>query len=256
MARSIKPDGVVFYRGPSILDGQPIVAIATGLRRGSDNSKTGDMVQTYIMREDMPPCDALQTGDDRSVCGDCPLRGIIVNGRNKQRACYVSVFMAPQSVWKAYDKGRYPIVTDLAEIFAKKLVRLGSYGDPAAVPLSVWEELLSQTKGHTGYTHQWARFPEFASIVMASADSKADRLRAKILGFRTFRVTELDTRKEGEKDKNEVACPASDEMGHKTDCKNCRACGGTSAKARTDIVITVHGNAPKLDAFKARKIAA
>ena len=45
----------VIYRGPSLLDGAPIVVIATVT---DTNSKTGAMVQTYIIRSDMPPTDA------------------------------------------------------------------------------------------------------------------------------------------------------------------------------------------------------
>lgn len=36
----------IIYRGPSLIDGQPIVAIAIAKSR---NTKTGDMVQTYIL---------------------------------------------------------------------------------------------------------------------------------------------------------------------------------------------------------------
>ena len=39
--------GYVIYKGPSLLDGAPIVVIAV---IGSGNTKTGDMVQTYILR--------------------------------------------------------------------------------------------------------------------------------------------------------------------------------------------------------------
>ena len=78
--------GVVRYRGPSLIDGGPIVAIATF---GSSNQKTGDVPQVWILREDEPPVRAAKTGADHSVCGDCPLRGRIVDGRNVERGCYV-----------------------------------------------------------------------------------------------------------------------------------------------------------------------
>lgn len=42
--------GCVFYRGPSLLTGDPIVGIATGLEGGSMNAKTGPMVQAWIIR--------------------------------------------------------------------------------------------------------------------------------------------------------------------------------------------------------------
>ena len=85
--------GVVLYEGPSLLDGQPIVVIATGLARLSANPKTGDMVQTWVLCRDVDPFAAIHNGQDVSVCGDCPLRGILETtpGKhpsiNRQRAC-------------------------------------------------------------------------------------------------------------------------------------------------------------------------
>lgn len=63
--------GFIFYCGPSQIDGAPIVGIAV-LR--SANAKTGDMVQTYILRADTAPLTALSTGADVSICGACPHR--------------------------------------------------------------------------------------------------------------------------------------------------------------------------------------
>ena len=48
--------GVVFYEGPSMLDGKPIVAIATP---STENRKTGDMIQTWILRRNIDPVRAL-----------------------------------------------------------------------------------------------------------------------------------------------------------------------------------------------------
>ena len=70
--------GIVFYRGPSQIDGKPIVAVAT---LKSNNRKTGDMIQTWILRSMMSPIRALATGGDRSICGDCFHRGDKDEGR-------------------------------------------------------------------------------------------------------------------------------------------------------------------------------
>ena len=64
--------GFIFYRGASPIDGAPIVAVAT---LKSANSKTGDMVQTWILREDISPLDAIGSGEDASICGNCAHRG-------------------------------------------------------------------------------------------------------------------------------------------------------------------------------------
>jgi hypothetical protein len=96
-----KQNGVILYRGPSMLDGAPIVAILTGLASSSLNPKTGDMLQTWIIREDVSPVDATRTGDDASVCGDCKHRPANMG------SCYVTVFQAPRSVHAAYHRGVY-----------------------------------------------------------------------------------------------------------------------------------------------------
>jgi hypothetical protein len=259
MAKANKINGYVIYQGPSLIDGQPIVAIATGLANKSSNDKTGAMVQTWILRADISPTEALNTGDDTSICGACPHRGTIENGRNVNRACYVTVWQAPLVVWKAHtQRGIYPTaeVDQLGALFAGRTIRLGSYGDPAAVPQHVWEALVSQANGHTGYTHQWnvkgadgkRKFVGLRSLVMASADSHQEMVLANSLGFRTFRVTGQDSR--ADKVANEVICPASKEMDYKTNCQACKACGGTTAKAKANIVITVHGSAGKVNAHK------
>jgi hypothetical protein len=106
MRRALKRgdySGVVLYDGPSKIDGAPIVAIACRITEASGNGKTGAMVQTFIMRRDIAPHEALKTGDDSSVCGDCPLRPI----HKGATRCYVRVYQAPLSVWNAYHRGRY-----------------------------------------------------------------------------------------------------------------------------------------------------
>ena len=244
-------NGIVIYRGPSILDGSPIVVIATGLGAGSSNRKTGALVQTWILREDMSPIEAIQSGADVSICGACPHRGRIVDGKNAGRSCYVNVGQAPLNVWRTYhrtplangkQRSGYPEARqdELSAIFAGRLVRLGSYGDPAAVPVWVWQAVMAQADGGTGYTHQWKDAAlELAQWCMASCDSQADRVFAGFLGYRTFRVTAQDSRTD--RGEREIICPASDEAGKVTNCAACKACGGLSAKAKADIVITVHG---------------
>jgi hypothetical protein len=236
--------GIVLYEGPSMLDGAPVVAIATRLEVASNNAKTGAMVQTFIIRSDVHPGEALKSGADASVCGDCPARP--ANGD----FCYVQVNKSVASVFGAYQRNRYarPGVDFepgiLAELFADSIFRLGAYGDPAAAPFAVWAEATRLAKARNGYTHQWRRFPEFKALCMASCDSEADHVQAKAEGWRTFRVRlayEPLARRE-------ITCPASAEAGHKTVCAACQACGGTLAKAKADIAIVAHG--PKARRFE------
>ena len=58
-----EPTGYVFFEGRSPIDGAPIVGVAIV---HSDNGKTGDMVQTYILRSDVHPSEAIANGCSRS----------------------------------------------------------------------------------------------------------------------------------------------------------------------------------------------
>lgn len=57
-------------------------------------------------------------------------------------------------------------------------VRLGTYGDPAAVPTVVWQTVLAQSAMHTGYTHQWRTCDQtLAHWCMAGPPGGQARLR-------------------------------------------------------------------------------
>ena len=232
--------GVVLYAGPSRIDGAPVVAIACRILEASGNAKTGAMVQTFIMRSDIPPHEALKTGADYSVCGDCPLRPI-----NKgPTRCYVRVHQAPLSVWNAYQRGRYAVAgvdfysSLIPQLFAGLAFRIGSYGDPAAIPASVWQRATRYVKSRTGYSHQWAKRigAGLKNLCMASADSESDVARANIKGWRTFRVRKHDAPVLA----TESICPASKEGGQRTQCDSCGLCKGATIAAR-NIVIADHG---------------
>lgn len=234
---SIRPNGVILYEGPSKLDGAPIVVIATGLQNKSRNEKTGAMVQTYILRADMSPADAVRIGADVSICGDCVHRG---DGAGKGRSCYVTLAHGPRSVFDGYKRGIYPKANafQARELLAGRLVRLGTYGDPAAAPFALWSVALKDAAAWTGYTHQWRHVaPEWAALVMASADDEAGAIDARAMGYRTFRVTAEPF----QNTKGETTCPASEEKNYSTDCATCKACMGTTGKARASITIAAHG---------------
>lgn len=230
----INPNGAVIYEGPSKIDGAPIVVIATGLKGSSANRKTGDMVQTWIMRADMEPHNATDSGADASVCGGCPHRPA------RGGSCYVKVWQAPLGVYRAYKRGSYAH-RDPADCGAGRRVRLGSYGDPAAVPDSVWQAFTSTSIGWTGYTHQW-RSKRLAGglkgLCQASVDTPAEHDAARAKGWGTFRVR----LPQADALAGEIICPASKEGGERTDCANCNLCSGVAGKP---VVIIVHGSTAK-----------
>lgn len=216
--------GIELYRGPSLLNGAPIVAIAT---LHSENAKTGDMIQTWVLRSDQPPSEAVKSGDDEAICGQCPHRHYLGG------ACYVIPFHGPNNVYKSWLKGRYPIAT---RRHIKRLtgrgVRLGGYGDPAAVPQEVWKPLVGVAKFATGYTHQPNSGLE--DLCMLSADTEQQALDYQARGHRTFRVKrQQDPLMEGE-----ILCPAS--VHEDIQCLDCRLC--TGGKQGVNVAIDVHGS--------------
>lgn len=241
--------GVVFYEGPSEIDGSPIVAIATFK---SANDKTGNLVQTWILRSDIHPQEAVSTGADESICGNCPLRGRIIETPegtvNKGRACYVLLHTAPSQVYRTFKEGGYP---RLSRKHAKRLagrgLRYGSYGDPAAVPVRRWNTLqrLCTGRAEPGYSHQWQdeRFGKWRKRLMASTHTEEENRAAWADGWRTFRtikdVSELMP--------EEIICPASKEGGYKSTCEKCGLCNGRKGRKdrRKNIAIVAHGRGGK-----------
>ena len=244
-------NGAILWKGASEIDGAPIMLIATGLKAASSNAKTGALVQTWILRSDMTPQAAVDSGADESICGACPHRGIVVNGKNEKRSCYVTIFQAPRNIFATAMRGNYPenTLTEGRALFAGRNVRLGAYGDPAAIPFDVWAELLADSARGTGYTHQWQKCDtRFARYCMASADNVQESQDAKALGYRTFRVgTKAESIAQGE-----FLCPASKEAGVKTNCAACLACGGTSSPNRASVFIPAHGATGKVKHFETR----
>lgn len=233
-----KQNTIKLFDGPSLIDGERIIVLLTGLATASSNTKTGDMLQTWIMRYDVRPNEAIKTGQDSSVCGDCPLRPFLfVKSDETPEPCYLVVFQAPLSTWKA-NKDLPVTAPDVAStLIAGRKVRRGSYGDPAAVPASVWEAL-PKTKKDTGYTHQWKTAPKaFAGLLMASVHTATERRQARRKGFRTFRVVKSVDRVL----KGEILCPASKEAGERTTCARCGLCSGSKAiDNRKDVAIVAH----------------
>jgi len=90
----------LLYDGTSRLDRAPIIVLATGIDTPSKNQKTGPMVQTYILRKDISPSEAVRSGADYSICGNCIHRGCF----DRKRSCYVEVHKGPTSIWRAFTK--------------------------------------------------------------------------------------------------------------------------------------------------------
>jgi hypothetical protein len=241
-----RANGVVVYEGPSAMDGAPIAVVAI---LESANQATGPMVQTYIFRSDVHPVQAQHAGMDASVCGSCALRGHLIERptlpfptlANEDRRCYVLVWREVAQIWSHYRAGKYPRLThpeSLRSLGYCRAIRLGSYGDPAAAPVTLWEALCADARLVTGYTHQWRTHAALKPFCMASVDSVAEAAEASSMGWRYYR-----TRRRGELEQlaGEIVCPKSAEAGRRLTCIECRHCDGARSGRRGNVVINLHG---------------
>lgn len=255
-------NGAVIYRGPSELDGSPIVAIASGIVTPSSNRKTGPMLQVFILQDDVDPFEASRTGADLGICGHCGNAGLpwwlvpivamlfpfrlIVGKVASLRTCYVSLLFHVIPTWKAYRKGDYADICnnpDLIQQLGRNVeVRIGAYGDGAAVPRYVWRALLKYASGWTAYSHQaeWEGSSYDPTIYMRSCDDLQEAQRAWANGERTTRVIQRGDYIAP----NERRCPNETTDG-RIQCIDCLLCSGTTGKGKYSIVFEVHGSGAK-----------
>jgi hypothetical protein len=238
---------MIIYSGPSQIDGKPIVAIITGVDKSSKNSKTGAMPQVWILRSDIHPVDALRTGEDLSICGNCPHRPKVLgeNALSKSsRTCYVNT-MSFGAIFRKFKNEGYATadLPALAETLRGMHVRIGAYGDPAAVPIEIWDTMLAHCRS-TGYTHQWRTCSDrFKEYCMASCDNLRDVVESTQKGYRTFFVqaqNNLDSAVRQIGALKLAHCPASIEKGKSTTCSKCMACSGTRYGQKSNITILIH----------------
>jgi hypothetical protein len=285
-----KLGGIIIWRGASAIDGTPIVVAANKFDAGSDNEKTGAMVQTWILPD--PHAAGIEVSGSRpakinawlastgakSICGDCPHAWQYDDdaGQYGKGTCYVREYQAPAAVLGAIARGSYleagvdfPAAW-LAEIGSGFMLRLGSYGDPAAACPETWAAFASMAAGRTGYTHGWKSIHHgfrrnawrMREIVMASCDSAADLHAARDAGFRAFYViphgainSRADTRVNAVVP-GAMLCPASSEFetytGRQTSCIACGACSGMGGKGARmpDVIIPDHGTKRRGNAAK------
>lgn len=242
----MKPETRIVWRGASQLTGEPILVL---LVHASGNGKTGAMSQAYILRADMTPHDAMKMGATSAICGDCPWQ---------QNGCYAERSKGLIAIGSRASQDRpnvgapyVDVSLDVAaESLSGRMLRLGAYGDPAAVPTKVWAQLCARATGWTGYTHQWRKCdPELRHYCMASCETPNDTSKAQASGWRTFRVRAVSTLRvvtpngavilTGDIEplmEKEIVCPASAERDLVT-CSECGLCAGTSKRGRNVAII-------------------
>jgi hypothetical protein len=231
---------MIIWRGQSKATGAPIAVHLTnvsGIQRQSKNAKIGDMAQAWILPVRQDPYTSTKTGLDKAVCFSCIHRKATATDEG-EASCYVDIHRAPLQIYKSAKGSRTVHVSTLRNHLQKIPLRIGAYGDPAAVPMHIWNTLLSYVPGHTSYTQQWQSQPYLRRVAMASTTTPADTRKAWKKGWRTFRTkSAAEPILQGE-----IVCPASKESGHVTTCSQCLLCNGTVDRydRRKSIVIDRH----------------
>jgi hypothetical protein len=179
---------------------------------------------------------------DGPVCMDCPFA--VSNGA-KLSDCYTHKVMQYsgfvsmlRSIGKQYTWDEIPdlnddIERDILKMTNRNYVRFGTYGEPSLLPYHLASSVCALAKSWTGYTHQWHKKPEYSSLFMASTHDEQGERTARQFGWRSFVASTRGI-------KSLVSCPASKEMGFKSNCSKCGLCSGTQGKGNKSIVILEH----------------
>lgn len=222
---------VTIWEGPSLFDGTPIKVVMSCYTQDSTNKKTGPMIQLAILPSERIPYDVFKA-KGKAVCGSCKYNG---------SGCYVR-WSNQKGIWKASQKRKMSL--ELASwVCSGMRVRVGSVGDPAAVPTYVWRALLERVDGHTGYTHSWRSCdPSLRRLFMASCDNKTEMEEARKRGWNVFLVVDpaRDEIPQTLLNPLYIQCPAD---GITKSCFSCMACHGKPSKRARGYVIVeeLHG---------------
>lgn len=180
---------------------------------------------------------------DGHVCMDCPFS---TNNGAKLSACYthkinqysgfLSMLRSIGRMYESFDsipKLNKNILRNIIELCHNKYVRFGTYGEPSLLPVSLIGQMCEASRTWTGYTHQWRKDDSLSPYFMASTHTAEEERIASLIGYRSFVASE--TQIDGL-----VKCPASKEMGYKSNCSKCGLCSGTKGKGSKSVVIIEH----------------
>lgn len=233
----------IIYDGPSLLNGNPVVAILTGVHLPSQNAKTGPVAQLHFLHKTVNPITAVKSKDDEAICGDCPLKP------SNNNLCYVNLVKSINNIWTDYiangdDPKKYSRKNPPTYATRFKMLRLGAYGDPACIPFDVLEALIGRFRAAVGYSHLWRDCDQrLKTLCMASVESLSAAKEAQAMGWRTFRI-----QNEGEfRVTGEALCAYESAN---LQCNDCGVCSGTGGTGKGNIVVTVHGPPHKIKNFR------
>lgn len=232
---------VIFKQGANI------IVVRKGTTANAKISDGGKVVQTYTFSEKQWVLATTSQGFsmkeffklDHSNCLDCPFSGNSGNG-----GCYTHKFNQFSGFLKMLRSIQPSDLTpldgtkraEIIEMCKDTYVRFGTYGEPSLMPYLLVKEMAEVASSWTGYTHQhskaWA--DSYKNFFMASVHSDAERNDRAKEGWLSFIAMQKDEPTIG------VHCPASKEMGYKSNCAKCGLCSGLQGKGNVNIKIKQH----------------
>lgn len=201
-----------------------------------------DYIANCLAKEEKPVFKTFFSLDAKN-CFDCPFSmnsggGGCYTHKVMQYSGFVSMLKSIVKEFGSYDaipEFSNMINLDLGVMAKDRYVRFGTYGEPSMHPISTVGLMTKMAKNWTGYTHQWFKKPEFSKWFMASVHNAVQEQRAKeTFGFRSFVATDNDDVS------GMVHCPASKEMGFKSNCSKCGLCSGSTGKGNKSVLILEH----------------
>ena len=209
--------------------------VITGFKKKSDNRKTGEMLQTYLLDK------ATLTSEPKvfgTKCAECPMVS----------KCYVNQDkMSVRRTLKKLINGeacsyKFSTLEEVLPLLRGQRVRLGTYGDPSALPLHDLKKICEVSQGWTGYTHFWKEIASNYSLyLMASVEDLSGELLAHSLGYLTFRVL-LKEDETLEVSSKSIQClnVENDKTLVSLQCVDCLICSGTKGRGKKSVYIEEH----------------
>ena len=175
---------------------------------------------------------------DGSNCLDCPFSLGSGDG-----GCYTHKYEQYCGFLKMLRSIKAELLTEFSqekesailEMCNRTYVRFGSYGEPSLLNYNLVDSMAVLSSGWTGYTHQWEKIwaKPYGRFFMASTHNQEQSVIARENEWRSFIATKVGT-------ENATSCPASKEMGYKSNCAKCGLCSGTNGKGTKDVKILEH----------------
>ena len=229
----------VYYRSERrqayVIEYATFFMVFTGFKSKSTNRKTGEMIQTYLLDKATLTTEPKVFG---AKCAECPMVS----------KCYVN--HDKQSVRRTVKKllngeacsYKFSTLDEVLPLLRGERVRLGTYGDPSALPLHDLQKICEASNGWTGYTHFFKEIDsDYALFLMASVESLEGELLAHALGYLTFRVL-LKEDENLEVTKKSIQC--LNVVDEKTlvslQCVDCLICSGTKGRGKKSVYIHEH----------------